>query len=106
MKKIVMIFSLIIVLAISTSAFADANQKRSTGQKALLGVTNIFLGWTEIFASPIRGVQEHRPLGILPGILLIPWEVAKREVGGVGTLLTAYTSNVVMGVNDHPLSDI
>lgn len=103
MKKSV-IFSLIIFVAlVATPTFAE---ERSTGEKALQGVTNILGGWTEVFASPVRGVKEHGPLGFFSGVFLIPWEVAKREVGGVATLLTAPTSNVIMGVDNHPLSDI
>lgn len=107
-KKIMLIiFSLVFVFTISNTSFADgSDQQRSTGKKAFQGVTNVLFGWTEVFASPIKGVQKHGPLGLLSGIFLIPWEVAKREVGGAGTLLTAPTSNVVMGVDDHPLSDI
>ncbi len=98
-KIIGVISSLILVLMFSMTAFAN-DSERSTGEKAFQGVTNVLFGWTEVFASPIKGVKKHGPLGLISGIFLIPWEVAKREVGGLGTLLTAPTSNVVMGVED------
>lgn len=105
-KKIfssVFVFLVSVCLLVTPVAFAG--EPPSVGGKALKGTANILFCWTEAVQSPAEGVRDHGPLGFLSGLVLIPFKVVVRAVGGAADLVTSPVPEKSL-VDSYPLADL
>lgn len=107
-KKIISsgLFVLLVSICLSPVASAVfAGEPPSVGGKALKGTANVLFCWTEAVQSPAEGVRDHGPLGFFSGLVLIPFKIVVRAVGGAADLITSPVPEKSL-VASYPLADL